>query len=89
MHSSRSAAVAAVVLLAVVVGSQFLPGDAIVGVPVETSSPAPSATLSPVTGQFTFDADREITVVMDALADGSTWVLRSQETPSPDSPGAP
>ena len=32
----------------------------------------PSATLSPVTGQFTFDADREITVVMDALADGST-----------------
>ena len=65
-------AIAAVVLLAVVVGTRFLPGDAIVGVPVETSSPAPSATLSPVTGQFTFDADREITVVMDALADGST-----------------
>ena len=65
-------AVAAVVLLAVVVGTRFLPGDAIVGVPAETSSPAPSATPSPVTGQFTFDADREITVVMDALADGST-----------------
>ena len=36
-------AVAAVVLLAVVVGSRFLPGDASVGVPTETSSPAPSA----------------------------------------------
>ena len=41
-------AVAAVVLLAVVVGSRFLPGDASVGVPTATSSPAPSATPSPV-----------------------------------------
>lgn len=67
----KIAAVAAVVLIAVVVGTRFLPGDAIVGVPVETSSPTPSATLSPVTGQFRFDADREITVDMDGLADGS------------------
>ena len=69
-------AVAAVVLIAVVVGTRFLPGDASVGGPAETSSPAPSATPSspapsataglrgptgspsPVTGQFTFDADR-------------------------------
>ena len=85
----KIAAVAAVVLIAVVVGSRFLPGDASVGGPAETSSPAPSATPSspapsataglrgptgspsPVTGQFTFDADREITVEMDGLADGS------------------
>ena len=73
-------AVAAVVLLAVVVGTRFLPGEASVGVPAGTSSPAPSATAglrgptgspSPITGQFTFDADREISVDMDGLADGS------------------
>ena len=64
-------AVAAVVLLAVVVGSRFLPGDASVGVPTATSSPAPSATLSPVAGQFTFNAPPgEIAVEMDGLADG-------------------
>jgi hypothetical protein len=54
-------AVAAVLLLAVVVGIRFLPGDANVGGPAG----------SPVAGQFTFDADREITVNMDAVADGS------------------
>ena len=82
-------AVAAVVLLAVVVGSRFLPGDASVGVPAETSSPAPSATLSPVAGQFTFNAPPgEISVVMDGLADGSTLGTTVEEA-SPDSPGAP
>ena len=66
-------AVAAVVLLAVVVGSRFLAGDAKVGVPAETNSPAPSAALSPVAGQFTFNAPPgEIAVDMDAMADGST-----------------
>ena len=65
-------AVAAVVLLAVVVGTQFLPGDASVGVPAATSSPTPSTTPSPVVGQFTFNAPPgEISVVMDASADGS------------------
>jgi hypothetical protein len=66
-------ALAAVVLLAVVVGSRFLPGDASVGVPAGTSSPAPSATPSPVAGQFTFNAPPgEISVAMNASADGST-----------------
>jgi len=55
-------AVAAVLLVAVVVGTRFLPSDGIVGGP---------ATPSPVKGQFTFDADREITVNIDGLADGS------------------
>jgi hypothetical protein len=63
-------AVAAVVLLAVVVGSRFLPGGANVGGPAATSSPAPSATLSPFGGQFTFAGD--ISVDVDATRDGST-----------------
>jgi hypothetical protein len=59
---TKIGAVAAVLLLAVVVGSRFLPGDANVGGPAG----------SPVVGQFTFNADREITVDMDAVADGTT-----------------
>jgi hypothetical protein len=65
-------AVAAVVLLAVVVGSRFLPGDASIGVPAETSSPAPSPSPVEVRGQFVLFADHDYTLVFDALANGST-----------------
>ena len=59
---------AAAVLLAVVLGSRFLPSDQAVGGP--TDSPVPSPTAQPVGGQFTFAGD--IDVVVDASSDGSS-----------------
>ena len=61
---------AAVVLLAVVLGRQFLPSNSEVGAP--TGSPIPSPASSPVEGQFTFLPNGEETVVtVDATASGS------------------
>jgi hypothetical protein len=62
------AAGAAVVVLAVVLGMQFLPGDS--GIAGPTSSPVtPSASPTAVGGQFTF---ADVSIDMDASSDGST-----------------
>ena len=62
------AAGAAVVVLAVVLGMQFLPGDS--GIAGPTSSPAtPSASPTAVGGQFTF---ADVSIDMNASSDGST-----------------
>jgi len=58
---------AAAVLLAVVLGSQFLPSDSAVGRP--TSTPTASPTATAIGGRFTFAG---IPVVMDASSDGSS-----------------
>ena len=59
---------AAAVLLAIVLGSHFLPSDPTVGGP--TTSPAPSPTAQPVGGQFRFAGD--ISVDINASSDGSS-----------------
>ena len=58
---------AAVALVAVVLGSQFLPNDSNVGVP--SSSPSTSPTLSAVGGQFAFG---DGTIDMSGSSDGSS-----------------
>jgi hypothetical protein len=63
------AAGAAVIVLAVVLGSRFLPADSGIGVPTESSSPVPSPSATAVGGQFTFAG---IAVDMNASSDGST-----------------
>ena len=66
------AAGAAVVVLAVVLGSRFLPADSGVGAPSQTGSPAASVTPRPVSGQVAFTlGDTPVTVDMDASATGS------------------
>jgi len=62
------AAGAAVVVLAVVLGSQFLAGSSSVGGP--TSSPSPTPTSAFVGGQFVFAGDNPINI--DASSDGSS-----------------
>jgi len=58
---------AAAILIAIVLGTRFLPSDSGVGGPID--SPSPSATAQAVGGQFTFAG---IPVDMDASSDGST-----------------
>ena len=66
------AAGAAVVVLAVVLGSRFLPADSGVGAPPETGSPSAAAAPGAVSGQVTFTlGDTPVTIDMDAMADGS------------------
>ena len=83
-------AVAAVVLLAVVVGSRFLPGDA-------KRRCAGGNQLARPFGRAQ-SGHRAVHVRCPTVRSPSTWmrwltarpwVLPSQETPSPDSPGAP
>src|SRR5262245_59172141 len=61
------AASAAVVVLAVVLGTRFLPGDSGVGGP--SNSPSPSASPSFVGGQFTFAGQP---LEIDASSDGAS-----------------
>ena len=59
---------AAAILIAIVLGTRFLPSDSGVGAP--TDSPVPSPTSQPVGGQFIFAGDIEVD--MDASSDGSS-----------------
>ena len=59
---------AVAVLLAIVLGSQFLPSDPGIGGPA--SSPEPSPTAQPVGGQFTFAGGQPVSI--DASSDGSS-----------------
>ncbi len=63
---------AAAVLLAIVLGSQFLPSDSGIGGP--TSSSVPSPTSQPVGGQVTYSLpfDNVLAVDIDASSDGSS-----------------
>jgi energy-converting hydrogenase Eha subunit A len=62
------AAGAAVIVLAVALGAQFLPGNPSIGGP--TSSPSASPTPAFVGGQFVFAGDAPVNI--DALSDGSS-----------------
>jgi hypothetical protein len=72
-------AVAAVVLLAVVMGSRFLPGDASVG------GPATSGSANTISGQVTFLlGDQQIAVDVDASANGSALSGTAVVSHAPD-----